>query len=42
MKENQQSEVLSFQQEDIYQDLPIFEKIKIEDILFKIPKKSNK
>jgi hypothetical protein len=36
----QQNELLSFEQEDNYQNLTIFEKIKIKDILFKIPKKS--
>jgi len=40
MKKYRQSELLSFQQEDNYQNFPIFEKIKIEDILFKIPKNS--
>ena len=35
-----QNELLSFEEVDNYQNLPIFEKIKIEDILFKIPKKS--
>ncbi|MFX1273835.1 MAG: hypothetical protein ACFFBP_14410 [Promethearchaeota archaeon] len=42
MKKNQQSETFPFKQDDAHKELPIFEKIKVEDILFKIPVKSKK